>query len=76
MVHSVSAVSTTRKVTRDSHNKTASNLSENKSDHTFSGILEEKVDEQKMSTPNCHTVTYGNDMKIHTFLYQAREYHY
>lgn len=76
MVHSVSAVPAGRKVGRDSHHSSGRDAGENPSDHLFAQILETAVDEQKKAPEHCHTITYGSDRRLHTFLYQAREYQY
>ena len=77
IVHSVLAVSETRKVTREhdgqqqssSHGCTQSN-------NSFSQILQQEVEERRMDSINCRTVTYGTDRRLHHFDYRAREYHY
>ncbi len=76
MFHSVSAVSASTKVSRDSQNSSGNDSSGNPSDHRFAQIFATAVDEQKKAPEHCHTITYGSDRKLHTFLYQAREYQY
>lgn len=69
MVHSVSAISTSRKIDRDTgHSNNAP------SERTFTQILKQEIEEQKKATNECRTTTYGSDMKLHTFLYRPREY--
>lgn len=74
MVHSVTAVSLTKKVSEDSRRTPDSYSSKKQTPHTFSSFLEEEIQELKAAPNNCHTVTYGTDRKLHTFLYQPRDY--
>lgn len=74
MVHTVTAVSLTKKVSKDARRSSNSYSSPQQTPHTFSNFLEEEINELKAAPNNCHTVTYGNDLKLHTFLYQPREY--
>ncbi len=76
MVHTVMAVSTSGKVKRDSGRAFHTASGKMQSDHLFSNILKEKVDEQESASMDCQTTTYGNDSQIHTFQYRTREYHY
>ncbi len=75
MVHSVSAVETTKKASRDGGGSPGGYSGNGKSTHSFSRILEAEMNEHKAPT-ECHTVTYGNDRRLRTFLYQTREYQY
>ena len=77
IVHSVLAVSETRKVTRE-HNQQeqASSHGNAQSNVSFSQILQKEVEEQRTDSINCRTVTYGMDRRLHHFDYRAREYHY
>ncbi|MBQ2935430.1 MAG: hypothetical protein IJD96_04240 [Lachnospiraceae bacterium] len=75
MVHSVSAVETTKKASRDSKGSSGGYSGSGHSAHTFSKVLEAEMNEHKAPT-ECHTVTYGNDLRLRTFLYQTREYQY
>lgn len=75
MVHSVSAVETAKKASRDSDGSSGGYTGSDKSTHSFSKILEAEINE-KQAPAECRTVTYGNDLKLRTFLYQTREYQY
>ncbi len=75
MVHTVTAVSLTKKVSEDARRTPDSYSSKKPNPHTFSSFLEEEIQEIKAAPNNCHTVTYGTDRKLHTFLYQPRDYH-
>lgn len=75
MVHSVSAITHTKKVSRDDSSLSGGYTGSDKSTHSFSKILEAEINE-KQAPAECHTVTYGNDLKLRTFLYQTREYQY
>lgn len=75
MVHSVSAITHTKKVSRDNEGSSGGYSGSGNSTHTFSGILEEKITERK-APAECHTITYGNDLRLRNFLYQTREYQY
>lgn len=77
MVHSVLAIDGTRKVTRDLYrDESSSQKRETEDGRTFSEILQQEVDERRMDSLNCRTVTYGMDRKLHSFEYLAREYRY
>ena len=76
MVHSVMAISSAGKVKRDSSSSIDTRSDKEQSDHLFSQVLDEKIEEQKNAPLNCHTITYGHDSRLHTFQYQTREYHY
>lgn len=75
MVHPVSAVDTTKKASRDGGGSSGGYSGSEKSAHTFSKVLEAELNERKAPT-ECRTVTYGNDLRLRTFLYQTREYQY
>ncbi len=78
MVNSVLAVSTIGKTKHDDV-KSDHSLQERKqmnSNPLFSQILQEEVEEQRSASLNCHTLTYGQDSRLHAFEYQKREYHY
>ena len=75
MVHSVSAVGTAKKVSRDDRGFSGGHSGNGHSNHTFSKVLEAELNEKK-APAECHTVTYGSDLKLRTFLYQTREYQY
>lgn len=69
MVHSVSAISTSKKIDRDTgHSNNAP------SEHSFTQILKDEIKEQKKAAKECRNTTYGSDMRLHTFLYQPKEY--
>lgn len=75
MVYSVSAVSTSGKVTREQERgRNSSNTYEQADNMNFSEILQQEVEERRMDSVNCHTVTYGKDSLLHRFEYRAREY--
>lgn len=76
MVHSISAISPYRKIDRDSDHSSGSDLKRESSDHPFMQVLKAEIEQQKDTSRNCQTTIYGNDSKLHTFLYQTREYHY
>lgn len=76
MVHSVVGVAITDKVKRDAPREANSYSKGKDSNALFSEILEQRIEEQKEAPRSCHTVTYGQDSKLHTFQYQKREYHY
>lgn len=76
MIHSVLAVPSTGKIKRESYKSTGTPSDKEQSNHLFSQILEEKMDEQKKAPMDCHTLTYGQDSRLHTFYYQSREYNY
>ena len=69
MVHSVSAISTMKKIDRDTGH--SNNVP---SEHTFTRILKNEIEEQKKAAKECRTTTYGSDMRLHTFLYRPNEY--
>ncbi len=75
MVHSVSAITHTKKVSRDDSSLSGGYSGSKNSAHTFSKVLEEQINEHKAPT-QCHTITYGNDLRLRNFLYQTREYQY
>lgn len=75
MVHSVMAVSTADKLKRDA-GKTANSYGNGKKEQSlFSEILQKTVEEEK-APRECRTLTYGQDSRLHPFLYQQREYRY
>lgn len=77
MVHSVLAVGGVRKVTRDlGREDNSSDKREQENSRLFADVLQQEVDEMRMDSLNCQTVTYGIDRKIHHFEYRAREYRY
>ena len=76
MVHSVEAVSSVDKVKRDANKTTNSRTQDKQSKALFSQILDQKKQEQKANSMECHTVTYGQDSRLRTFQYQSREYNY
>ena len=75
MVHSVSAVETTKKASRDGGGSSGGYTGNGKSAHSFSKVLEAELNE-KQAPAECRTVTYGSDLRLRTFLYQTREYQY
>ncbi|MGN1148913.1 MAG: hypothetical protein ACI4TB_10840 [Lachnospiraceae bacterium] len=77
MVQSVLAVPTARKVKHDFERKGRYFLKKKHSDteSQFSQALEQEVGELQAKSLNCHTLTYGDDRKVHRFDYQVREYH-
>ena len=75
MVHSVSAVGNTKKVSRDGNGSGTGYNGREASPHTFSKILEAELKE-KEAPAECRTVTYGRDLHLRTFLYQTHEYQY
>lgn len=78
MVHSVLAVESVGKVTRDlgREEKLFDRKTQVNTNTTFSQILEREVEERRTDSINCRTLTYGNDRMLHRFEYRAREYHY
>lgn len=76
MVHTIPVVTHGAKINRDSRQSSGNGYNGNQSNHLFAQILESAVDEQTKAPAHCHTVTYGNDRRLHTFLYQSREYQY
>ena len=75
MVYSVSAVSTTGKITRDQERgRNASSREEKAEKQIFSEILKQEVEEKRKESVNCQTLTYGKDSRLHRFEYRAREY--
>lgn len=76
MVHTIPVVTSGAKINRDSRQSSGNGYNGNQSNHLFAQILESAVDEQTKAPAHCHTVTYGNDRRLHTFLYQSREYQY
>lgn len=75
MVHSVEAVSSVDKVRRDA-DRARDFQSKSKQNSLFSQILNQKTEDLQKDSMECHTVTYGQDSKLRTFLYQSREYSY
>ena len=76
MVHSVLAIPSTGYVKRELSGSPYEQPDRKQQTSSFSQILDEKLEEQKTASMNCQTTTYGNDRRIHTFQYLAREYHY
>lgn len=76
MVHSVVAVSSVDKVKRDAHKAVDAHSQKKQQESAFSQILEQTVEEQRTIPMECHTLTYGQDSRLHTFQYQMREYNY
>lgn len=75
MVYSVSAVSKSGRITREQGRGKNSSGREGQTDNTnFLEILQQEVEERRIDSVNCHTVTYGKDRLIHRFEYRAREY--
>jgi len=75
MVHSVLAVSETDKVKREGRKENSQ--SRKHSGSLFSQVLAQKTEEQRQEAPRtCHTTTYGQDSRLHTYQYEKREYHY
>ena len=75
MVYSVSAVSTTGKVSREHGRGGNSQGREAQTEKTgFSEILKQEVEEKRKETVNCRTLVYGRDSRLHRFEYLAREY--
>lgn len=75
VVHSVTMVSSADRVKRDA-NRERDFTPGSRQDARFSQILEEKEQELQRASLECHTVTYGQDSRLRTFLYRSREYGY
>lgn len=75
VVHSVAMVSSVDRVKRDA-NRTRDFSPRGRQSVLFSQILEEKEQELQRTPLECHTITYGQDSRLRTFLYRSREYGY
>ena len=76
MVNSVVAVPKVDSVRRDQYNSSYSESKDQASNGTFAKVLED-VRKDKQNTPmDCHTISYGKDSKLQSFVYQPRDYHF
>ena len=76
MVNSVSAISTSDKVKRDSSKSGNGYAGGKQGNPMFAQILEEKREERSEAARECYTITYGKNSQLQTFQYRTREYHY
>lgn len=76
MVHSVTAVANTDKIKRDANKTIDYNANGKKEQSLFAEIFNQTVEVQQAAPRECRTLTYGQDSRLHPFLYQQREYHY
>lgn len=76
-MNSVMAITSSDKVKRDNDKRMTNSYADEKRDKAiFREILNQRVEERKEAPRECHTLTYGQDCRLHAFLYQQREYHY
>lgn len=75
MVHSISAVSTAGRVSRDQdRGSNSSDRDAQANTNTFSKVLQQEVEERKTDTVHYKTLTYGKDSRLHPFEYLTRDY--
>lgn len=75
MVHSISAVSTAGRVAYDQERgRDSSDREQQAGPHSFAKILQQEVEEQKTDSVHYKTVTYGRDLRLHSFEYLTRDY--
>lgn len=76
MVHSITAVSRINKVRNDfSQNENRFRQEQNKTNTSFSEVLQKEVESVRKESDSCGFVTYGMDSQLHFFDYRKREYY-